>query len=33
MVIKDGRVMDTSYDPTWVNPIPRNRASAPQRTR
>ena len=22
MVIKDGRVMDTSYDPTWVNPIP-----------
>ena len=23
MVIKDGRVMDTNYDPTWVNPIPR----------
>lgn len=23
MVIKDGRVMDTSYDPNWVNPIPR----------
>jgi len=23
MVIKDGQVMDTSYDPTWVNPIPR----------
>jgi len=24
MVLKDGRVMDTSYDPNWVNPIPRN---------
>jgi imidazolonepropionase-like amidohydrolase len=23
MVIKGGRVMDTSYDPKWVNPIPR----------
>ena len=23
MVIKNGRVIDTSYDPTWVNPIPR----------
>jgi imidazolonepropionase-like amidohydrolase len=23
MVIKDGVVMDTSYDPKWVNPIPR----------
>ena len=21
MVIKDGQVMDTSYDPDWVNPI------------
>ena len=21
MVIKDGQIMDTSYDPTWVNPI------------
>ena len=21
MVIKDGQVMDTSYDPNWVNPI------------
>jgi imidazolonepropionase-like amidohydrolase len=33
MVIKDGRVMDTSYDPTWVNPIPRNVGSAPQPAR
>ena len=23
MVIKGGEVMDTAYDPTWVNPIPR----------
>ena len=23
MVIKDGMVMDTSYDPKWVNPVPR----------
>lgn len=23
MVIKDGVVMDTSYDPKWVNPVPR----------
>ena len=23
MVIKDGVVIDTSYDPKWVNPIPR----------
>ena len=23
MVIKDGKVMDTKYDPTWVNPLPR----------
>ena len=23
MVIKDGAVIDTSYDPKWVNPIPR----------
>ena len=22
MVIKDGQIIDTSYDPTWVNPIP-----------
>jgi hypothetical protein len=22
LVIKDGQVMDTSYDPMWVNPIP-----------
>ena len=27
MVIKDGRVIDTSYDPTWVNPIPRTAPS------
>ena len=33
MVIKDGQVMDTSYDPSWVNPIPRNLGSTPQRTR
>jgi len=29
MVIKDGQVMDTSYDPKWVNPIPRRVAAAP----
>ena len=23
MVIKDGRVVDTSYDPRFVNPMPR----------
>lgn len=23
MVIKDGRVVDTTYDPKWVNPVPR----------
>lgn len=23
MVIKDGQVVDTSYDPTWTNPVPR----------
>lgn len=23
MVIKDGQVMDTAYDPKWVNPVPR----------
>lgn len=23
MVIQDGKVMDTTYDPNWVNPIPR----------
>jgi len=23
MVIKDGQVVDTSYDPKWVNPLPR----------
>ena len=33
MVIKDGQVMDTSYDPSWVNPIPRNLGSTPKRTR
>ena len=33
MVIKDGQVMDTSYDPSWVNPIPRYLGSTPKRTR
>jgi hypothetical protein len=28
MVIKDGQVMDTAYDPKWVNPIPRRAGSA-----
>ena len=23
MVIKNGEVIDTAYDPTWVNPVPR----------
>ena len=23
MVIKGGEVMDTAYDPRWVNPVPR----------
>jgi imidazolonepropionase-like amidohydrolase len=30
MVIKAGKVMDTKYDPRWVNPIPRPSARAPQ---
>ena len=30
MVIKGGQVMDTTYDPKWVNPIPR-RPQAPPR--
>jgi len=30
MVIKDGQVMDTAYDPRWVNPIPRQAALAPR---
>ena len=30
MVIKDGEVMDTKYDPKWVNPIPRPYSTAPQ---
>jgi len=29
MVIKDGRVMDTTYDARWVNPIPRAPSQAP----
>jgi imidazolonepropionase-like amidohydrolase len=29
MVIKGGEVMDTTYDPRWVNPIPRRVGSAP----
>ena len=28
MVIKGGEVMDTTYDPTWVNPVPRVLGSA-----
>ncbi len=28
MVIKGGEVMDTAYDPQWVNPIPRRPAGA-----
>ncbi len=28
MVIKGGEVMDTRYDPAWVNPVPRRPASA-----
>jgi imidazolonepropionase-like amidohydrolase len=27
LVIKDGQVMDTTYDPKWVNPIPRRPAA------
>jgi hypothetical protein len=26
MVMKGGHVMDTAYDPKWVNPIPRRAA-------
>jgi imidazolonepropionase-like amidohydrolase len=33
MVIKDGQVMDTTYDPHWVNPIPRVSSRAPQISR
>jgi imidazolonepropionase-like amidohydrolase len=29
LVIKDGQVMATAYDPRWVNPIPRRAAPAP----
>jgi imidazolonepropionase-like amidohydrolase len=29
MVIKDGVVVDTAYDPKWVNPIPRRPAGEP----
>lgn len=28
MVIKGGDVMDTAYDPKWVNPVPRRPAAA-----
>jgi imidazolonepropionase-like amidohydrolase len=28
MVIKDGAVVDTAYDPRWVNPVPRRPAAA-----
>ena len=27
MVIKNGEVVDTSYDPKWVNPVPRTIAT------
>ena len=33
MVIKGGEVMDTTYDPRWVNPIPRRVGSAPPAAR
>jgi len=33
MVIKEGRVIDTTYDPTWVNPIPRSSPRAQQTLR
>lgn len=33
MVIKDGQTMDTTYDPRWVNPIPRPASPAPQNPR
>jgi len=29
LVIKDGTVLDTTYDPHWVNPVPRRPAAAP----
>jgi imidazolonepropionase-like amidohydrolase len=29
MVIKGGEVMNTAYDPTWVNPIPRRTGATP----
>jgi imidazolonepropionase-like amidohydrolase len=29
MVIKDGAVVDTAYDPRWVNPLPRRVGAAP----
>jgi imidazolonepropionase-like amidohydrolase len=30
MVIKDGQVVDTSYDPKWTNPVPRRTGAAQQ---
>jgi hypothetical protein len=33
MVIKGGEVIDTKYDPKWVNPIPRPFSPAPQITK
>lgn len=32
MVIKDGQVVDTAYDPNWVNPVPRLRRAAASTT-
>src|SRR5215813_1726184 len=33
MVIKDGAVVDITYDPGWVNPVPRRSAGAPAAVR
>jgi imidazolonepropionase-like amidohydrolase len=33
MVIKGGEVMDTAYDPKWVNPVPRRVGSTPAAAR
>jgi len=33
LVIKDGRVMETAYDPKWVNPIPRRISASAQAAR
>jgi imidazolonepropionase-like amidohydrolase len=33
LVIKDGQVVDTAYDPRWVNPVPRRLAAPAQNQR